>query len=93
MQCCSGAIVCILVVHGRNDRLGNAVFVPRKLHAREGFEVVEPDGLRIVLGKEWTSDPVLVTALEEAQDKGLVSEDFFDAGDLDLACGAEIRND
>ena len=74
------------LVQGGNDRLGDSVFVPWKFHSGKRFEIIKPDSIGIVLGKEGTANPVLVTALEEAQDKNLVSQNFFDSRDLNLAC-------
>ena len=67
------------------DRLGDTVSIPRKLHARKGFQIVKPDGIGIVLSKEGTADPVLVTALKEPQNEGFVPQDFFHTGDFYLA--------
>ena len=55
------------------DWFGDSIFVPWKLHTGKRFEIVEPDSIGVVFSKERTTDPVLITALEEAQDKSLIS--------------------
>mmetsp|Transcript_17871 Transcript_17871/g.44666 ORF Transcript_17871/g.44666 Transcript_17871/m.44666 type:complete len:251 (+) Transcript_17871:189-941(+) len=62
-----------------------ARLLPRELHAVERLEVVVPHRLRVVLGEEDLADPLLIAALQEAQDERGLAHDLLHAHHLDFA--------
>mmetsp|Transcript_25380 Transcript_25380/g.74711 ORF Transcript_25380/g.74711 Transcript_25380/m.74711 type:complete len:259 (-) Transcript_25380:1218-1994(-) len=74
--------------HCVGNRPGQTILVPGELHPIQRLEIIEPHSLIIVLGEEGPSNPPLVTALEEPQDKGLHAHDLLYPCHLDLSGSA-----
>ena len=55
------------------------------------FQVVQPEGVFVVFGEEWSLYPVRITALNETQDENLFPTDFTDTLNFYLAWPRAVR--
>lgn len=69
-------------VHSRRNNSRQAILIPRQLHTVQWLQTVKPNSLRIVLCKERTSNPALVSTLKETKYKCLLSHNLFDSSNF-----------
>mmetsp|Transcript_1652 Transcript_1652/g.3096 ORF Transcript_1652/g.3096 Transcript_1652/m.3096 type:complete len:136 (-) Transcript_1652:1111-1518(-) len=72
-------------VYSIRNRSRQTTLVPWQLHSFQRFQIIKPNRLWIILGKEWTANPALISTLEETKNECFLSHDLLHTSNLHLA--------